>query len=652
MRDIKLGLETESLHLFFQHRGLNLFEFADITADLGLDGVQINIIPDLNLNQRFGTLKSNDESYLKNLNDKILSLNLYCEIDTRWSDYELLKEDILIAKALGAKRVRSYLKPQNGEISRADFLKSIDDLERICELLERYDIELALENHEYESSDDLLYIIEKIGSNRLGVLYDTGNSMMVRRDPIIEAKKLLPYIKMVHFKDHIVCLDGDEPVVSGTFLGEGSIDIEAMFELLADHTDANINLETCYPYSATFKDPAIIAARKSGAKITKELLKALPLSSISDELYAEMEAELAQAGLDGVDLSSFFSDFYAVNVANKICEGGKNLQEFVRADASGLHHLTGLGSDKMQDFASASSDNVHALDMQGGEFLCSGKTSATLAMRRNESDSFDILSKPDIGDANSSHTGFSGVCENSSKSAFEPENVVSAVEIKSDKKVRGNDCGSVGGAFGVYFNEYLNSNVQACLSEAKSGGNSKDNTLKKRSAQATKLLMARHASNIRAYAGKNAVHNLTLKSDSVRLDSVIGEANDAACESSESLVVKSGSADGKHIVKSVQKAAVAQNIGSKKGASDSLEIGKIVHAALKAKSAERFEFKGVFEIKKAPLPKYINPMSYYYPHTISERALEELLAFQISCVRQSAVRLINLRKKYLQKEAK
>lgn len=285
MREIKLGLETESLHLFFQHRGLDLFKFADITADLGLDGVQINIIPDLNLNQRFGTLQSNDEDYLKRLNDKILSLNLYCEIDTRWTDYELLKEDIKIAKSLGASRIRSYLKPQDNQISNSDFLKSIDDIKRICELLERYDVELALENHEYESSDDLLYIMQKVGSKRLGVLYDTGNSMMVRRDPIKEARKLLPYIKMVHFKDHLVCLDKDEPVVSGAVLGEGSIDIKEMFNLLVEHTDANINLETCYPYSATFKDPAVIQARQKGAKITKELLENLELSSISyDEL--------------------------------------------------------------------------------------------------------------------------------------------------------------------------------------------------------------------------------------------------------------------------------------------------------------------------------------------------------------------------------
>lgn len=272
MRNVGLGLETESLHIFFQHNKIDIFDFVDITKDIGLDGVSINIIPDLNLNQRFGTLSSNNDDYLKRLNDKLLSNNLFCEIDTRWTEYELLKEDLRISKMLNAKVMRSYLRVKD-YLKSEDIKKAISDIRAILPLLEEYQITLALENHEFETADDLLKIVGEIDSEFVGVLYDTGNSMMVRKDPIDEVKKLLPYIKTTHFKDHVVCLNENEPVISGEVLGAGSIDCKEMFKLLVDNTKANINLETCYPYSATIKDPMIAQKRIQGQSITKELLE-------------------------------------------------------------------------------------------------------------------------------------------------------------------------------------------------------------------------------------------------------------------------------------------------------------------------------------------------------------------------------------------
>lgn len=46
---MKLGLETESYHLSFQSGAMNIFTFIDQVVNLGLDGVQINIIPDKGL---------------------------------------------------------------------------------------------------------------------------------------------------------------------------------------------------------------------------------------------------------------------------------------------------------------------------------------------------------------------------------------------------------------------------------------------------------------------------------------------------------------------------------------------------------------------------------------------------------------------------
>lgn len=61
---MKIGLETESYHLHFQNGRMDIFDFIRRTAELGLDGVQINIIKDKNLDPEWGTLGSDDTEHL------------------------------------------------------------------------------------------------------------------------------------------------------------------------------------------------------------------------------------------------------------------------------------------------------------------------------------------------------------------------------------------------------------------------------------------------------------------------------------------------------------------------------------------------------------------------------------------------------------
>lgn len=41
---MKIGLETESYHLFFQNGLMDIYRFIKRAAELGLDGVMINVI--------------------------------------------------------------------------------------------------------------------------------------------------------------------------------------------------------------------------------------------------------------------------------------------------------------------------------------------------------------------------------------------------------------------------------------------------------------------------------------------------------------------------------------------------------------------------------------------------------------------------------
>lgn len=76
---------------------------------------------------------------------------------------------------------------------------------------------------------------------------------MAWEDPVEAVRKLAPYTFSTHFKDHIICLHDDIPVVTGVPVGEGSIDTEECFRILVDNSMVTrINIETCFPYSSTF----------------------------------------------------------------------------------------------------------------------------------------------------------------------------------------------------------------------------------------------------------------------------------------------------------------------------------------------------------------------------------------------------------------
>lgn len=252
---MKLGLETESCHLFFQHGRMNLVSFIDFTARSGLDGVQINVVPDLNLHPRWGVLEGVDSEYLAHVRRMIESRGLYCEVDTRGSTQRELVPALRVARALGATVLRTYLRYPRGNFDEQFMMQQVLEIQRVVPYLEKYEIRLAIENHEFETSGEMINLVSLVGHREwVGLLCDTGNSMMVWEEPVEATRAMAPYAFTSHFKDHAVILDGAEPVVSGTALGRGNIDIETTFRLLAQSSpELHVNLEMCFPYCSAFK---------------------------------------------------------------------------------------------------------------------------------------------------------------------------------------------------------------------------------------------------------------------------------------------------------------------------------------------------------------------------------------------------------------
>jgi hypothetical protein len=101
-----------------------------------------------------------------------------------------------------------------------------------------------------------LEVVRKVNSEYVGAHVDTGNSMMVWEDPIEAVKNMAPHAVSTHFKDQMVIVLNNRPMIVGTPLGKGSIDCAECFRILAEQSPLRrINIEVCYGYIAPFRLP-------------------------------------------------------------------------------------------------------------------------------------------------------------------------------------------------------------------------------------------------------------------------------------------------------------------------------------------------------------------------------------------------------------
>ena len=269
---MKLGLETESMHLWFQNQKMNIFEFIDFAKELKCDGVIINIIKDFNLDEEWGCLENDNETHLLKIREKLDKYDMYCEIDAKGFDFNKFIKIARVAKILKANIIRSYVpltdstkkvktasdgiyddSKISAKFNKDDFLNSVKDIVKLIPILEENDLNLAIENHEYQTSNDLLDLLHKINHPRIGFLFDFGNSMMAYEDPIRACKNMAKYTFSTHCKDHIVFLEDNEYYVCGVPLGSGNINIKECVKILKENGLNHINIEQCFPYCATFK---------------------------------------------------------------------------------------------------------------------------------------------------------------------------------------------------------------------------------------------------------------------------------------------------------------------------------------------------------------------------------------------------------------
>lgn len=119
----------------------------------------------------------------------------------------------------------------------------VDGLAAGAEYAAAQGVTLALENHGLMAgrSDQVRSIIQQVNSPALRANLDTGNFLLVNQNPTEAARELADLVALVHLKDfrraqpedteHVYKgLDG--AAFTGSVVGEGQVDLPAIFEIL------------------------------------------------------------------------------------------------------------------------------------------------------------------------------------------------------------------------------------------------------------------------------------------------------------------------------------------------------------------------------------------------------------------------------------
>ena len=128
-----LGLETFSYHLAFAYGKMDIFDFIERTAELGLDGVQINAE-----GADLAHLGSDDPGFLREVRAMIENLGLFVEIDTCDTNPQNLTHVLNICQALGADTMRVY--SSFGGDLKAELQQAAEDFSHMIGLCADYGV--------------------------------------------------------------------------------------------------------------------------------------------------------------------------------------------------------------------------------------------------------------------------------------------------------------------------------------------------------------------------------------------------------------------------------------------------------------------------------------------------------------------------------
>lgn len=245
-------------------RPMNALSLLEKAAALGVRVVQIadNLPLDrLPLIERDQLIERADE------------LGIAIEVGTRGIGTEHLRTYLRLAQCLGSRILRVVTDTHEHRPSPEETVRL---LARVVSEFGRARVVLAIENHDRFAAGALARIVERLGSDHVGICLDTVNSFGALEGPQVVLDTLAPHVVNLHIKDFTIRRVGHQMgfAIEGTPAGQGQLDVPWLLSRLrAAGRDPNAILELWTPPEPTIE--ATIAKEDAWACESIRYLRAL-----------------------------------------------------------------------------------------------------------------------------------------------------------------------------------------------------------------------------------------------------------------------------------------------------------------------------------------------------------------------------------------
>ena len=201
------------------------FRHVELTA---VRGWTQHVMPDMPTEE----LDRIDEK-MRGLGLECIALSGHCNLtdEARLNDF---RANMALARRFGAQFIISSTGEAHfgeGEIMTDDVL--IRNIRELLPDLEKYDLKLGIEIHgEYGTGEKILAIVDGVGSNRVGINYDTANVMFYGgKKPEEEVKTCVGAVNFVHLKDKV----GFDNRWDFPAIGKGDLDLLGFIRYVREH---------------------------------------------------------------------------------------------------------------------------------------------------------------------------------------------------------------------------------------------------------------------------------------------------------------------------------------------------------------------------------------------------------------------------------
>jgi sugar phosphate isomerase/epimerase len=199
---VKLSCAGYTFNSYFREKGLSLEQYADICADMALEGVELTqyYFPETSPNYLNGLKRLLFHRGLELAGTAIGGAFCLPTPEERQRHVDFVKEWLDISVRLGAPCLRVFAgEAPEGHPEEDAFAWAVGGLKECAAHAEQAGVVIGVENHGglTGTADGLIRILKAVGSDWVAALLDFGN---YTQDPYAEFEQTAPFAVMTHAK--------------------------------------------------------------------------------------------------------------------------------------------------------------------------------------------------------------------------------------------------------------------------------------------------------------------------------------------------------------------------------------------------------------------------------------------------------------------